>query len=519
MSASPENVSNSPSDSHAPASPVVLRRSLGLFALTVYGVGDILGAGIYALVGKVSGTAGVWSWASFVVSVTVAALTALAYCELVTRLPRSGGEATYALSAFRQPWLAFLVGWMVFCSGVFSLSSVAHACANYVQGLAAGVPAWPVWILFLAAVALLNFRGIQQSSSANIVFTLIEFSGLLLVIVVGAVWFLNGDGQSTANVAATSIARGASDPSSTPPISGMPVSGILSGAAIAFFAFIGFEDMINVAEEVREPECVFPKAILLAVSICGTVYIAVTLAALAVLSPAQLAASEAPLLAVVQRAAPWVPGWLYTAIALVAVSNTGLLNSIMASRLIYGMSTQGLLPRGLSRIHRSTRTPHFAVLAIFAVGLLLVFSGTLSQLAATTSFLLLLVFVVVNASLVAIRWQSPAPAIERTTPHSRQPASHEAAQASSKAGQPLSAASTQVSSRGSSTTFRIPLPVPMIAAATCLGLVCFVEPDAILTGLSVMACGAVLATLAQRRGVDWEAFSTQADQLSSQEPR
>lgn len=458
-------MSTSTANAEAVASPR-LKRSLGLVALTIYGVGDILGAGIYALVGEVTGAAGIWSWLSFLVSMSVAGMTAFAYCELVTRFPRSGGESTFALHAFRKSWVAFLIGWMVFCSGVFSMSSVTHACANYVQGLLPGTPAWPLWILFLAAIAALNFRGMRESSLANIAFTLIEFSGLLLIILVGASVWLSGDA-----VVPTALDQPVVEATE---FSGI-ATGVLSGAAIAFFAFVGFEDMINVAEEVREPERIFPKAILLAVSICGTIYILVALASLAVLPPQELADAEAPLLAVVQQAAPWVPPWLYTVVALIAVSNTGLLNSIMASRLIYGMSTHGLLPRWFDRVHESTQTPHRAVLVIFVVGLLLVFSGTLSHLAATTSFLLLLVFVVVNVSLIRLRTRPP----DEDSGDSTRPTSDTAC-------------------------FRTPLVIPALASLLCLGLLVFVETFALLTGLGVIAVGLIFALLASRRGIDWE---------------
>jgi amino acid transporter len=420
-----------------------LRRSLGLRALTIYGIGDILGAGIYALIGKVAGEAGPASWLSFLIAMFVAGLTGLSYAELVSRYPRSGGEAAFSLEAFGRPWLAFLIGWLVLWSGVVSMSAVAHGCADYVAEFA-DVARWPVWVTFLGLVAAVNFWGIRQSSAANVAFTLIEACGLLLVIVVG-LWFLAGDG-----VAQDGVARVAEHPAA---------SGVMSGAALAFYAFIGFEDMVNIAEEVREPQRAFPRAITMAMLACGTIYVAVALVALAVVPSDALARSNGPLLEVVRRAAPAVPESLFTLIALVAVANTGLLNAVMGSRLLFGMARDGLLPGWIAAVHPRTGTPHRAVLLILLIGLVLVFTGALSQLASTTSLLLLVVFITVNLSLVRVRRRE-----------GRLPGA-----------------------------FAVPLAVPLLAIASSAALVAFVEFEALALGLLIMAAGIVLALLHRRR--------------------
>jgi len=423
-----------------------LKRSLGFWALALYGIGDILGAGIYALVGKVAGEAGNASWLAFLIAMLAAGLTGLSYSELVSRHPRSAGEATYTLHAFRKPWLAFLVGWLVFCSGVVSMSTVAHACAGYVQSVAAAVPDWSVWLAFVGFVSAVNFWGIRQSSVTNIVFTLIEASGLLLVVVVGA-WFLLQNGP----VAAVAPAK-----------IGGTLPGVFSGAALAFFAYIGFEDMINVAEEVEAPQRNFPRAIVTAVLFCGGFYLIISLIALAVVPAGELAASGAPLLEVVQRAAPAVPSELYVVIALIAVANTGLLNSIMASRLLYGMADQRLLPRRLAKVHPKTQTPHVAVATIAVVALGLIASGTLTQLASTTSLLLLVVFAVVNASLIVIRYRE-GKAADR---------------------------------------FSVPLFVPVLAILICLTMALFVEPAAFIWGGGLLLIGVLVAMFATARSVE-----------------
>lgn len=421
-----------------------LHRSLGFWALTIYGVGDILGAGIYGLVGQVAGEAGGLTWASFLVAMLVAGLTGLSYAELVSRRPQSAGEVAYANEAFGRPWLSFLVGWMVFCSGVVSLSTVTHACGNYVLGIWSEIPPWVIWLVYVGFVSGINFWGIRQSSLTNILFTAIEAAGLLFIIGIGL-----------ASIERNPLA------SETPQMGLEPFLGVMQGATFAFFAYIGFEDMVNVAEEVKAPERNYPKAIITAVSVCGCLYLMVSLACLAVMPAAELAKGDAPLLAVVRRAAPAVPPVLFTGVAVIAIANTGLLNSIMASRLLYGMANQRLLPAWLSAVHERTRTPHRAVLTLSAIALVLIFSGTLSQLASTTSLLLLIVFTIVNASLLRLKAKGE-PAERR---------------------------------------FSVPWGVPVLALISCLGLMLFVEPLAWIWGGVLIAIGGVLAAFAHRRPI------------------
>ena len=424
-----------------------LRRSLGFRALTIYGIGDILGAGIYALIGGVTAAAGTAGWLSFVIAMCVAGLTGLSYAELVSRYPHSGGESAFCLEAFKSPRLSFLMGWLVLWSGMVSMSAVAHACADYVNEFA-DVSKWPIWVVFLGGVAAVNFWGIRQSSAANIAFTIIEASGLLLVIVAG-VWFL--------------WSGGAAPDGDAPEAAGQPALwGVMSGAALAFYAFIGFEDMVNVAEEVHEPQRAFPRAIITAMLVCGAVYAAVSLVAVAVVPPRELAESDGPLLDVIRRAAPNVPESLFTLIALVAVANTGLLNAVMGSRLIFGMARKRLLPGWLAVVHSRTATPHRAVLLVLGIGLVLVFTGALPQLAATTSLLLLIVFIVVNASLIRIR---------------------------SRDGRLAGA-------------FSVPLVIPVLAIPVSGGLIVFVKPESLVLGLAIIATGALLAALRGRHAVD-----------------
>ncbi|MGB8330491.1 MAG: amino acid permease [Polyangiales bacterium] len=423
------------------STPHELRRSLGFWALVLYGVGDILGAGIYALVGKVAGVAGSASWAAFAIALLAAGLTALTYAELGGRFPRSAGESFFAEQAFGRPALALLVGWVVLCSGVLSLATVSVAFGGYMTELAPGLPPSVAVTGILLLLAAINFRGMTESSTTNIVATMVELSGLLLVIVVGALYL---DKDPEAGVNQTIAASG-----------DVSWNAIARGAALSFFAFIGFEDMVNVAEEVKDPGRNMPLAILLALGITGTVYLMVVVIATSVVPPAVLAESAAPMLSVVQRSTDAIPDRLFSLIALFAVANTGLLNFIMGSRLIYGMSRQGLLPAALGKVHPKRRTPHLAILVVLAVAVSLALSGTLTYLAGTTSLLLLLVFFTINLSLIAIKHRDRAP----------------------------------------SRTFCAPRPVPIAGALTCLALMPFVPPSSLVTAAIILGLGAGLVGL------------------------
>lgn len=418
-----------------------LKRTLGFWALLAYGVGDILGAGIYALVGKVAGAAGDATWLAFGAAMGVALLTALSYAELASRFPRSGGAATFCREAFGAEWLALFIGWLVLCSGTVSMATVSRGFAGYLGLFLPGISLPVVVVAFLSLLGLINFRGIRESSGANILCTAIELSGLLLVAAAGA-WFLARAGDPTPATGIPSAPAG-------PPVA---LPAILQGAALAFFALIGFEDMVNVAEEAHEPERNLPRAILGAVIAAGGLYMLVGLVAVRVVPPAELAGSPAPLLSVVQRAAPAVPPQLFSVVALFAVSNTALLNFVMGSRLVYGMAQERLLPRALGRVHPSRGTPHVAIGAILVAAVALALSGSITLLAGTTSTLLLAVFIAVHAALLRIK---------------RRPGSGRA-------------------------PFTVPAFVPVLGACSCLGLVACMPAGSLPGALLLAGIGGVI---------------------------
>ncbi|WP_009632223.1 APC family permease [Synechocystis sp. PCC 7509] len=370
-----------------------LKRVFGLPTLVIYGVGDILGAGIYALVGKVAGFSGTLVWVSFLSAMVVAALTALSYAELGSRFPQSGGVAYFVHKTFHNHLLSTLVGWVMFCTCLVSMATGANAFAGYFNKFAPSVPVWLIILTLFSALAFVNFRGMEESSALNIVCTTVEASGLVIVILVASL-FLFGGGEATP----------ISSTSPTPAIGWIP---ILQGASLAFYAFIGFEDIVNVAEEVKNPERNVPRAILLSLGIAGTFYILISWLAIQVVNPVELNNSSAPLLDVVSQAQPNFPPIFFTIIPLFAILNTGLLNFVTSSRLLYGMSREGLLPSWLGKLHVRRATPHRTMVVILPIAIFLALSGTLEFLAGTTATLLLSMFCLVNISLLITKRREP----------------------------------------------------------------------------------------------------------------
>lgn len=369
-----------------------LKRTLGPVAITLYAVGDILGAGIYALVGKVVGVAGTAAWLSFGVAALLAVFTGFTYAELSSRHPVAAGAAAYARRAFPHPAVAFLVGTFVLASGITSAATVSLAFAGYLEPFFT-VPPVAGSVALLGLMSFVSYRGIQESSNVNVVLTVAETAGLLLVLVVGF-WFASG---LPAEVQLERVTPDAS------------LAAVLSGATLAFYSYIGFEDTANVAEEVRDASRVLPRAILTAIGVSCLAYVGITVAALLTLPVEQLASSPAPLLDVLRAAGVEPPMGAFSIVALLAICNTGLLNLIMASRLTYGMAREGLLPAPLARVHPVRATPWVAVLLAFALAVTLAVSGGVQILAQTTSLLLLCVFSVLHVGLLRLKRNEPRP--------------------------------------------------------------------------------------------------------------
>lgn len=368
---------------------VSLARTLGLGALTLYGIGDMLGSGIYALVGKVAGVMGNTLWIAFLISMLCAMLTGLSYASLGSRYPQAAGAAYFTHRAYRYPFLSYMVGLAVLASGLTSMATQAHAFSGYFSGLVSFFPP-PILILsFTLLLTFVNFWGIRESMGLNLLCTFVEVMGLLIIIAVGL--------PHWGEVNYWEI------PSSANPEEVLTLPLILQGAVLTFYSFIGFEDMINVIEEVKDPKRVFPKAVVLALLGVTLIYIAVSISAISVVPYSHLSQSKEPLVEVVRYGAPGFPIILFSGIALFAITNTALLNYIMGSRLVYGMAQQGLLPSFLGAVHPSRRTPHRAIGVLMVMVLTLAFGGDLAVLASATSVLLLGVFILVNGALILLK--------------------------------------------------------------------------------------------------------------------
>jgi APA family basic amino acid/polyamine antiporter len=366
-----------------------LARTIGPGMLLVFVVGDVLGAGIYALVGVVAGETGGAIWTAFLLATILALLTAFSYAELVTKYPRAGGAAVYVHSAFKIPFFTFVIAFAVMCSGIASAATLSRAFAGDYLSEFVDLPVVLVALAFLLVVALINFRGISESVRVNMVLTAIEVLGLVIIIVIGIAALTNGDGEPSRNF-------------DFPADESVPLA-IVGGAALSFYALIGFEDAVNVAEETRDPARNFPRALFGGLIIAGVIYLLVTLTASMVVPTGQLEDSDGPLLEVVREGPLGISTRLFAAIALLAVANGALINMIMASRLTYGMSRQGVIPRAFDRVHRARRTPIVAIVFTTALAMALATLGDLSDLAGTTTTLLLFVFITVNVAVLVLR--------------------------------------------------------------------------------------------------------------------
>ncbi len=377
-----------------------LKRAIGGRQLLVYGLGSMLGTGVYALIGKAAGIMGGAVWMAFLVAMIAALLTGISYASIASRYPRAGGAAYATQRAYRSPWLSYVVGLTVLCSGLASIATQAKVVAENVNTLAGldfgfSMLSSPAEILllvigFLCMVAAVVFRGISTSVWVNAAFTAIAGLGLLIVIAVGMPYW----GQADLLHAPVTMNNPAGD---------ITLVLLLQGSILTFFSFLGFEDMLNVAEEVERPERNMPFAIIGAMLIASAIYIAVAVTVVSVVPWSELAIAPAPLMLVVERAAPWFPAVGFTVITIAAVSNTALVNYVMASRLLYGMARQGLLPAGLGKVHARRQTPHVAIGTLLIVILAMQFVGDISQLASATVLLLLLVFVLVNGALILLK--------------------------------------------------------------------------------------------------------------------
>ena len=366
-----------------------------MFAL--YGTGNIIGAGIYVLVGKVAGEAGLLAPLAFMLAAVIAGLTGLSYGELAARYPVSAGEAVYLHKAFNRRWLSIAAGFLIAVAGLVSAATMARGFVGYFNQFVA-VNAALTMVILISTLTLIAIRGIAESARAAALLTVLEAGGLLWIIAVAS----PNIGQLTEIPLNDFL-----------PTDAGAWQGVLAAAFLAFFAFIGFEDMVSIAEEVHAPERTIPRGIILAFAISTVLYLGVTVVSIATVPIAELAASDAPL-ADVYRVATNRSVVLISVIGLVAVINGALIQIIKAARVFYGMSCNGWLPAFFGVVNARTRTPLRATLV--AGGIVLVFALLLPllSLAKLTSAMVLVVFTLVNIALIRIKRLGPPPPAVRT---------------------------------------------------------------------------------------------------------
>ncbi len=376
-----------------------LKRVMGPKLLLLFIVGDILGTGIYALTGQVAGAVGGIVWVPFLVAFVVATITAFSYLELVTKYPQAAGAALYTHKAFGIHFVTFLVCFIVMSSGVTSASTASRAFAqNLALGFGldwGGAAITFAAIGFMLVVAAVNFRGVGESVKANVVLTLVELSGLLIVILVGFYAITQGN----ADFSQALIFESPDDKN--------PFLAVTAATSLAFFAMVGFEDSVNMAEETKDPSRIFPKVMLSGLAITGVIYVLVSMTAVALVPIGVLSDPDnaTPLFDVVQTGAPGFPTeQLFPFISMFAVANSALINMLMASRLLYGMAKELVLPSVLGKVHPVRRTPWVAIIFTTLLSVFLItFFGDVAALGGTTALLLLAVFTVVNIAVLVLR--------------------------------------------------------------------------------------------------------------------
>lgn len=363
-----------------------LRRSLGLTSLVFYGVGTIIGAGIYSVIGAAAGEAGSLLWVSFALAAVVALITALSYAELASMIPKAGAEYQFLKRAFPgRPFIAFMGGWLIALNAAATAATVALAFAGYLDVF---LPAPHILTAFalLAFCTAINIAGIREATWVSIAIICVEVAGLLLFI-----WTGFGAGGSV----------------DKPPSAASPsLGGALAATALVFFVFIGFEDVANLAEESKRPEQDTPRALVIAVFTTALLYMLVAFAALSLAAPQMMATSKAPLTEAAALAAPW-RGTAMAIAALFATVSTALITLVSISRLLFGMARDGDMPRALAKTLTKRRTPWLAALALFAAAAALLPLGEVKIVASVSSFGVLLVFSAVQIAMIVLRFRDP----------------------------------------------------------------------------------------------------------------
>ena len=363
-----------------------LKRHMGLFQLTMYGVGLTLGAGIYVLIGEAAGFAGNSMWISFGLAAIVAIFAGLSYAELTTLFPRAAAEYVFVKNAFKSEFIGFLIGWLTAITSMIVGATVALGFGGYFAQFL-DIPITLSAISLLGGLSLVSFIGIRQSAWANTIFALVTITGLGIIIFLGFTY------EVTEPVDYFESPTG--------------MTGIILAFVLIFFAFIGFEDMANVAEEVKRPKKTLPRAIILSIIITAVIYILVSLSSVRILNWDDLSQSAAPLADVATKGLGIEGGITMSAIALFATASTVLITLVAGARILYGMAKSGSLPSIFSRVHSKTGTPWVAVIGIFVTSVTFAFIGDIVIVANIVVFAIVITFAMINLSVILLRYVRP----------------------------------------------------------------------------------------------------------------
>ena len=359
---------------------------MSLFQLTMYGTGLILGAGIYVLIGEAAGFAGNSVWIAFALGSVVALFAGFSYAELSSIFPKAAAEYVFIKNAFKNNFFAFLIGWLTAVTSIITAATVALGFGEYFAEFV-NIPIIISAIGLLVILSIVNFVGIRESAWTNTIFTIIEASGLILIIIIGFTF------ASPEPVNYTESPSG--------------FTGIVVAFVLIFFAFIGFEDMANIAEEVKKPKKTLPRAIILSVVIAGILYVLVSLAVVRVVNWEELANSSAPIALVAERGLGAEAHILLSFIALFAITNTVLITLVAGSRIFYGMAKEKVFPTIIGKTHFKTKTPWVAVIVILITSIAFTLIGDIVIVANITVFAIVITFAAVNLAVIVLRYTEP----------------------------------------------------------------------------------------------------------------
>jgi APA family basic amino acid/polyamine antiporter len=364
--------------------PIKLKRNVSFLGILSAGVGAILGAGIYALIGKAALLSGNMLWLSFLIAAVIAMCTGLSFAELSSKMPKAGG-AFYYVSRVLNRKLGFFVGIGMILVGIFVSATLGIAFSSYLSSF---VHANHILlaILLIILVALINYFGIDLSIKFNIFATVIETLGLVIIILLGLRYFGSVNYLEPASAG---------------------ISGIFAAVGIIFFAYLGFEDIVNIAEETKKARQMMPKAVILSLIITTVLYILVALSVISIANYSEIGESGSPLTLVFTRATGFPAANLFSIIALFSIFNTVLLIFMATTRIVYSMGKNKVLPAVFGSLQEVRRTPHFAILAVFLLAVIVIFIGDIAVLAQLSNILILAVFIVVNIAVIKLRYKHP----------------------------------------------------------------------------------------------------------------